>query len=277
MDDADVDRREHDRSLWVCLTLPEAREAADLVAALRSAYDDVVLPHLEAPCVSWTMSRISRADDLEAPRRPSRAATTLDWEAAANMTDPEVIGVAGGLPADSAIAGSAGYVVHLRLRFPSTGRELDGTARPIPAFLGFRVMQAAMPGGRVSPSLQTTLLDWFHRATEQLGAANGFITVDVVAEPLGATPHEQSAGVLHFWVEPHTELRGYAWGNLLGPQHVQAVGGLDALAACGNLHALSGGRVFLSLTDNVNDVPSEALQRLRDVLAPVLPQGGGHG
>lgn len=127
-------------------------------------------------------------------------------------------------------------------------------------------------GGWFSHAVQQNWLSMFSSGATLVRAAGGWITLDRVGV---RTAHEVAAGVgLDESLFTAAELaRGAHWATLLGPRQVAALGGVQQVcssAPCHSVTDLGGGRILLQLTEHLDDVPPDALQKLTEFLAPVL-------
>lgn len=126
----------------------------------------------------------------------------------------------------------------------------------------------------------STRMKWVELAQKarDIDAVTGFLTVDH-AGPY-ESPYEMS--IDRYWLDGRREcrnwLRGYYWGNLLGPGHIERLGGFERIKneAPGEVVAdLSDGRgelVYLQLSPNPDAVSDDDLSALKKFLAPVLPE-----
>lgn len=109
-----------------------------------------------------------------------------------------------------------------------------------------------------------------HAASLLEGVA-GYLTVDHASD---ASPYEEWQGVSIQTVDVARTVRGPYWGTLLGPRHIAAVGGVNAVSAVGELTIEQVGEaIFVWLPGDVDDPDMDLLRRLRDLLRPVLPRG----
>lgn len=127
-------------------------------------------------------------------------------------------------------------------------------------------------GGWISHVVQQDWLSAFRRGGSLVRACGGWITLDRVGV---RTAHEAAVGVgLDESLFMAAELaRGPHWATLLGPRQVAALGGVQAVcvtAPCYSVSNLGGGRILLQLTEHLDEVPPDALQKLSEFLAPVL-------
>lgn len=129
---------------------------------------------------------------------------------------------------------------------------------------------------------------WQHQAVNLLQhlvlnspADYGFLTIEpyAVDPSLAPTPYEQWVRCpLDQPVQLERMARGYFWGNVLGPKHIQALGGLDHILASAPCSvslfpATNGPWVYLQISPDINDFGDEALRELRSFLARILPTG----
>ncbi|MGC9025825.1 MAG: hypothetical protein ACP5NB_13525 [Chloroflexia bacterium] len=122
--------------------------------------------------------------------------------------------------------------------------------------------------------------EWVDLACEafvRFHGATGFIIVDASSWREPSSPYEGEARVIGAEYHFRSKVRGYYWGNFLSREHIERLGGLEAVlreAPCYLVRDLSDGedwRAYLQLTAKMEDVPEEALRALRDYLRPLLP------
>lgn len=126
--------------------------------------------------------------------------------------------------------------------------------------------------GWISHATQQDWLSMFRSGASLVRASGGWITLDHVGV---RTAHEIAAGVgLDESLFTAAEFaRGPHWATLLGPRQVAALGGVQevcATAPCFSVEHLGGGRILLQLTEHLDDVPADAVQKLTEFLTPVL-------
>ncbi|SHN37004.1 hypothetical protein SAMN05216499_1491 [Actinacidiphila paucisporea] len=76
--------------------------------------------------------------------------------------------------------------------------------------------------------------------------------------------------------ESREVLRGYPWVTVCAPEIAARLGGPDALRASGAFHevrVLPTGSVWLQATEHLDDYTGDALRRVFETVAPVLPPG----
>jgi hypothetical protein len=127
-------------------------------------------------------------------------------------------------------------------------------------------------GGWFSHAVQQDWLSMFRSGASLVRASGGWITLDRVGV---RTAHEVAVGVgLDESLFMAAELaRGPHWATLLGPRQVAALGGVQEVcstAPCQSVTDLGGGRLLLQLTEHLDDVPADAVQKLSEFLQPVL-------
>lgn len=254
------------RRLLGAVAVQAARpSAADLVGALRRAVEDVVVPALAVDLV-WSMTVITRHDDLErgtVPRRPG-----LDWagpaEPGAALEAVYLLGAVAGVPVfpPDPRAGP----VHALLRLGPPGR---------PATLAVSVHEWALEGGRAATSVLQATVRWLLTTAEQLRAETGYIALDLADSWDAASAWELAVQAPPAHRDVTRTVWGYGWGTLLSARHVEAVGGIDALAAVPGADVRAGpdGRVFVRLGADPAGVSPDQITALRTVLTPVLPTG----
>jgi hypothetical protein len=123
------------------------------------------------------------------------------------------------------------------------------------------------------PAHEAFWVDAFRSSAARFQAATGYLTIGY---PSWESPYEQSIG--RWWLdglrECRSRLRGYYWGNLLSRKHVETLGGIDRIrtqAPCHAVTEIDGGLCYLQLTESVDAFSDEALARLKDYFAPLLP------
>jgi hypothetical protein len=157
------------------------------------------------------------------------------------------------------------------LRVEDVGAEHD-----LAAWTATLTVSRALYADAIEPSIQKAWVDLVRGGARAFSVATGYLTVDHVDD---ASPYEQSIG--RDWLDGLEEsrvlLRGYYWGNILSKRHVSALGGIEGIqeevpcAVVEDLLAEPGELVYLQLTHDLDDLPDEALRRLRDYLEPLLP------
>jgi len=129
----------------------------------------------------------------------------------------------------------------------------------------------------VPPDIQSRVVELALSTFEAVGGVTGYITVDQVGTSGTATdsPYERWIGYSYVWAsrEYRQRTRGYYWGNFLSQEHVERLGGREAVrqAPVSVIREVGSG-YYLQLTDNVNNIDRDKLQRLKAFLKPVLPQ-----
>jgi hypothetical protein len=127
-------------------------------------------------------------------------------------------------------------------------------------------------GGWISHVVQQDWLSAFRSGASLVRASGGWITLDRVGV---RTAHEVAVGVgLDESLFMAAELaRGPHWATLLGPRQVAALGGVQEVcssAPCSSVEHLGGGRILLQLTEHLDEVPQDAVEKLTEFLRPVL-------
>jgi hypothetical protein len=127
------------------------------------------------------------------------------------------------------------------------------------------------------PAHEALWVDAFRSAAARFQASTGYLTIDY---PSWESPYEQSIG--RWWLdalrECRSRLRGYYWGNLLSREHIATLGGIDRIrneAPCQVVTEIEEGLCYLQLTESVDAFSDEALVRLKDYFAPLLPPSEG--
>ncbi|MFD9704901.1 hypothetical protein [Lentzea sp. NPDC059081] len=126
--------------------------------------------------------------------------------------------------------------------------------------------------GWISLATQQNWLSALRSGAALVRACGGWMTLDRAGV---RTAHEVAVGVgLDESLFMAAELaRGPHWATLLGPRQVAALGGVQevcASAPCFAVEHLGGGRILLQLTEHVDEVPDDAVQKLAEFLGPVL-------
>jgi hypothetical protein len=113
-------------------------------------------------------------------------------------------------------------------------------------------------------------------AAAEISATFGCVTDDGGAGGETALEAALSAlwdeGILH----SREILRGYPWVTICAPQIAERLGGVDALRASGAffaVHVLPTSSVWLQATERLEDYQGDAMRRVFQTVAPVLPPG----
>jgi hypothetical protein len=136
--------------------------------------------------------------------------------------------------------------------------------------------------GVVMPEWQEKTVDLVRELTVRSQAACGYLTLeeDNISGSTCGTPYEYLVGAFRDeqFVRLRTSYRGYFWGNILGPGHIERLGGLESVLTkapcpCVPFPNSSGPWVYLQVSDDINSFGDDALRQLRAFLAPILPSG----
>ncbi|MEV1168875.1 hypothetical protein [Nonomuraea sp. NPDC049784] len=114
-----------------------------------------------------------------------------------------------------------------------------------------------------------------HQHAEGRPPQFGFVADD--AQP-PSSALESSLGLLEDDTRPRSDdsVRGYSWVMVIGPDVLEAAGGVEHLRATGafvSIDPLPEGRVFLRATTTFQEYTDAAVERVHAALAPVLPWG----
>jgi hypothetical protein len=260
---------ERPRRLLAALAIQGARPAsADLVGALTTAVDEIVLPGLGADELMWHTAIVTRTDDLE--RRPPPILIGREWARAGAVPDDlfESVAVAGLVPGRSTLPPDPKESpVHAVARVPTGGRG--------PVTIAVSVHEWALAGGRVGPDVARAVSRWLLGTAERLDAETGYVTLDFVDAHDGTSAWEQVVQASPSQRDVSRTVWGYGWGTLLSASHVSAVGGASALSAVPGANVLvgPGGRMWVRLGDDPAAVTRPQVAALRMTLTPVLPTG----
>jgi hypothetical protein len=255
------------RRLLAALAVQDRRPAVpELVAAVRAALEDVVMPALAVAGLTWRTSLITRADDLE--RRAPAAHAGLDWPTALADDLFESLYIEG-LLADRALVphDPLRSPVHALARLPTTGTG--------PATLAVSCHEWVFEGAAISRPVTQSMNAWVLTTAQRLDAETAYIALDYsdAWDPSSAWEQAVQAAPAHRDVT--ATIWGYGWATMLSAVHVVAVGGRDVLAAVPGVRLLEGpgGRLWVRLGDDPAGVTREQIAVLRQVLEPVLPTG----
>ena len=264
-----IDRDVPSRRLLAALAVQGGRPApGDLVGALASAVDDVVVPALGVEGLHWRTTIVKRTDDLE--RRPPPFLPGREWSAAAavgpelfeSVSAEGVVSDRSALPPDPRQS-----PVRALAHVPTGGRG--------PATIAVSMHEWALVGGYVGREIAQALSRWLLGAAERLGAQTGYVTLDFVDAWDGMSAWEQAVQAPPAQRDVSRTVWGYGWGTLLSSSHAAAIGGVGALSAVPGARLLEGpgGRVWVRLGDDPAAVTPKQVAALRIALTPVLPTG----
>lgn len=256
-------------ALFAGVAVSWARPVEDVVAVLRDGVEQVALGTLGID-LTWTTVAITSADDLESGRTDDTSRPGLDWDF--------VLGRGDGLRSVSVVAEATAMLAHpwhpkrtvavVHASLPQAGRREGGLTAAV------SVHRWAMYGGGEDLGRPVGLAGgWLLGAAERLQAQTGFLTLDRVSADALESPWERVSGLPPALRDVSTHLWGHGWGTLLSPVHLERVGGAAALEASGlgDVHELSGGRVWFTLRRDLAEVTHDDVAALRQVLLPALP------
>lgn len=126
-------------------------------------------------------------------------------------------------------------------------------------------------GGERLDWLAGALTGWVVNAAAALDADCGFVSLGADSLTYNVSPWESAHTLVPEYRNLERWLWGFGWGTLLGPRHLAAVGGPDALRTVSDrVHEVPGGRVWVDLGADPAAVPEEKLIALEHVLSPAL-------
>ncbi len=157
-------------------------------------------------------------------------------------------------------------------------QEIPYWKLPVPNEISF-VIELPLTIPRIEPDLQQALSHLGRTTFSKINATYGFVNLSrrIASADVGGTEYERKRGLfsddtrslLGRWI------RGAFWENYLTEGHIQALGGIDAIKAsapCAQVDELTKGKALaLRLTDDVNDVMPEAIQKLEEYFQPLAP------
>lgn len=246
---------------------------ADVIAVLRDGVERVVQYSMGID-LSWFTSAIRLDDDLESGQPGVTGGEGLDWDFVRSR-EGALVGVTLGARATALLP----YhwhpklrVVTVHARFPRfvswAGREVGGLR------IGLSMHRWAMYGGEDLRRVTGPLTDWLLAAADALGAETGYVTLDTVDAQNDFSPWERVTGCSPAARDVTSTLWGYGWGTLLSPVHLDRIGGFERLEGMGaRVRAVPGGRVWVTLNDDIATLDPSAVAALREVLRPALPVG----
>lgn len=128
---------------------------------------------------------------------------------------------------------------------------------------------------QVDTVIQELFVNWLSNLCSVIGGAGGLITIWGNPALHACSPPEVALGLTYGLasLEFNRYFRGHFWGNYLSPSHIQLLGGKDEVhksAPAYRLEDLSDGSIYLQLTENINDVSEEHLDKLKLFLKPIL-------
>ena len=234
------------------------------VDELARAVEEVVLPALFVE-LDWRTTTITPDDDLERGR--GTRSRRRDWDALRSAAAHLESGGVAGLRQD---------VPHDLLPPDPTVNPVNAVARLLPgrpATIAWSVHRWAVQDWT---SFVAAAATWLLESATSLGAASGYVTLDVVDAVQPESAWEIVTRVPPADRDLRRYLWGYGWGTLLSPAHVAAVGGSDAVQSVPGAVLRQGpeGHLWVRLGDDPALVDPVSVAALRGILAPVLPPGG---
>lgn len=255
--------------LYVGVFAPHEPDVERLIGLMRSATEKVLLPALTVSDHTMQLQVVRRGEDLSRERRPRGVV----WDEVRRAEPLEDVMVTATRPWSSGVPVQPSLVVHARP--PGPWRRLDGTIGQTATAVDFSVRLSEI-GGAVQPELTGRAVTWIERAVREIGAVTGYMTVDrLLAGPGAMSPYETAVMAPPAARDPTREIVGYGWGTLLGPEHVDRLGGRDAIDAA-PVHRraqFDDGRWWLELHGDPSAVSRASIADLRRFLAPVLREG----
>jgi hypothetical protein len=169
--------------------------------------------------------------------------------------------------------------VRTRVSAPTTVAEARQFFIPMQVRLAARQQLATVfayvyptPQQPDSPSTARCLRDAVCRLADRHGAHTAFVTRDIVTTFF---PYAAVTGLNPYAIDWRRYLAGYYWGNLLTGRHIEALGGVDALALTKGITVEEGrGWWWVQLDEPQPTCDRPRLRRLADLLGPLLPEGG---
>lgn len=259
---------------------PGGFEVDDVIGVVRRAVEDLVQRAMGIE-MTWSTYASVSSDDLESGLTRT-GVDGLDWSFARGRLRAD-------MPRTLAITGVSTvlyeafhqdpdmdrynprmYVADVSARFPP-----ERAARWPSDGLTVRVAMsrwAMYGGGERLDWIAPAITDWMLGAGVALGADSGYALADAPALTSDDTDWQQENGLQLGRHDPKRWLHAYGWGTLLGPGHLQAVGGIERLRAVSPLvHELPGGRAWVQLGDDPAVVTDDTLEQVRSALSAALP------
>lgn len=129
---------------------------------------------------------------------------------------------------------------------------------------------------------QDKLVDWFIQVANEVEAVYGyidFLEAEIPTPVSLSTMLERLTGKVNLNRERYDEVvRGYFWGGLLGPKHIEKLGGLDRVRKLlphyklEDVKMANGEGVYYQLTSNVFEFEPSKWMELKQFLKPLLPE-----
>ncbi len=153
--------------------------------------------------------------------------------------------------------------------------EVDRPGAPNRILFKFTVLGGA---AAVSDDMQREVVELFCDAAVAVQAVSGFITLD--ATTADRSPYEVERHVVVAGDRWRENVRGYYWGTLLGPRHVELLGGLAHVESTAPgivrvFHFDDGPRVFVQATPHFATYAEGDMAAMRAFLLPLFPSGPG--
>ncbi|OJV56814.1 MAG: hypothetical protein BGO38_02305 [Cellulomonas sp. 73-145] len=249
------------------LLVPKGVERKVVVPVLRAAVD-LALGWVGVD-LTWSTSVFVAGEG--APSQASSFRRRLDWDFVSGRpgspTWISLKGVCTQLAADPLHPGHR--VVNIDAHFPEWsefyGRDLGRM------LVSVSVQRWALYGsGTQLPRFTPALDRWMVDGADRLGAAGGFALLDAGPAFVGESPWERRT---YAKAEAASQVWGYGWGTLLGPEQLDRIGGAGSITALpgARVQELSGGRLWLTLGDDPSAVRDHVMFALHEALLPALP------
>ncbi|WP_182111525.1 MULTISPECIES: hypothetical protein [unclassified Actinotalea] len=222
--------------------------------------------------LSWSTAVVRAGQDPSGPAALARDG--LDWDRLAPgepLTTVRLLGVA------TALLDHPGHPKHLVAEVVASWPTTPPGHAPLRDGLTVALHMhrwAMYGGGEDLVRVAGFLTPWLLGAVDALRADTAYATLDRVQAEDGWSPWE--------WVvaapterDLRSRLWGHGWGTLLGPAHLEAVGGAAALAGVPGAQVVPrpGGFVWVTLGDDPGAAGRADVAALREVLLPALATG----
>lgn len=243
----------------------------DVLDLAEDAYRELIAAHIARPGflahLFWS--------GMAGGKHRNGVSKTLNWRLPRKLTDLEIV-------VAELMTPNPGAPIHW-----DRGTRLCATLSPFDQcdiqFYEVSLKPQVLYGGAVPADVQRAMVSHAKAAYVRLGGVVGYITLDWVAAVDGGgwAPYERwlrisvPLAAVDFQTKEklfYRRTRGYYWGNFLNANHVDILGGEQALsrAPVALVERLENGW-YLQLTDDINDIDRGRLHELRDFLVPVLP------